>query len=97
MTGVQAMIELKAKGYNIPFVLISSDASEADAYIRQGAMAFVAKVDMGSDLASAVVSAYLGHRYLSRSAVTGANGQDRLHSPLNLDNWILDQIGLSGS
>ena len=49
MTGNQAMVELRAKGYDILFVLISSDWSGAEEYTRQGAMAFIAKIDMGSE------------------------------------------------
>jgi hypothetical protein len=48
--------------------LISSDASRADDYIKEGAMAFVAKLDMGTELRSAVASAHSGQKYVSRSA-----------------------------
>jgi hypothetical protein len=65
------MKELKFRGYTIPFVLISSDASGADDYIKDGAIAFVAKIDMGSELAPAVASAYSGELYVSQSAGTG--------------------------
>jgi DNA-binding NarL/FixJ family response regulator len=71
MSGNQAMKELKFRGYTIPFVLISSDASGADDYIKDGAIAFVAKIDMGSELAPAVASAYSGELYVSQSAGTG--------------------------
>ena len=75
MTGNQAMMELRAKGYDIPFVLISSDWSGAEEYVRQGAMAFVAKIDMGKELRNAVVSAYSGQLYISRSVDTDAHAK----------------------
>jgi DNA-binding NarL/FixJ family response regulator len=75
MTGNQAMVELRAKGYDIPFVLISSDWSGAEEYVRQGAMAFVAKIDMGKELRNAVVSAYSGQLYISRSVDTDAHAK----------------------
>jgi DNA-binding NarL/FixJ family response regulator len=71
MSGNQAMMELKFRGYTIPFVLISADLCGADDYIKEGAMALVAKIDMGSELARAVASAYSGELYVSQSAGTG--------------------------
>ena len=71
MSGNQAMKELKFRGYTIPFVLMSSDVFGADDYIKDGAIAFVAKIDMGSELAPAVASAYFGELYISQSAGTG--------------------------
>jgi DNA-binding NarL/FixJ family response regulator len=68
MAGNRAMDELRFKGYKIPFVLISADHFGAEDYIREGAMAFVAKVDMGHALAAAVSSVYVGQAYISRSA-----------------------------
>lgn len=68
LAGNQALAELKSKRIAIPFVLISSDTSGADEYVREGAMAFVAKMDMGRELMSAVASAYSGEVYVSRSA-----------------------------
>jgi DNA-binding NarL/FixJ family response regulator len=82
MAGNQAMRHLKSDGYAIPFVLISSDACRADDYIREGAMGFVAKVDMGFDLVTAVHSVCSGQRYVSRSAMTGVVPEDK-----SLGNW----------
>jgi len=76
MTGIQAMAELKSKGYTIPFVLISSDPSGADEYIRKGAMAFVSKIDMGLEIEHAVSSAYVGRTFISRTAMTDARTLD---------------------
>src|SRR5689334_23208383 len=45
MSGDQAMKELKFRGYTTPFVLISADVCGADDYIKDGAIAFVAKID----------------------------------------------------
>ncbi len=60
LTGIQAMEELRRKGCEIPFVLVSTVNSEADDYINAGATAFVHKADMGHDLVPAVSSAALG-------------------------------------
>jgi DNA-binding NarL/FixJ family response regulator len=87
MSDNQAMMELKFRGYTIPFVLISADVCGVDDYIKDGAIAFVAKIDMGSELAPAVASAYSGELYISQSAGTGhVRLADRLgpvHSPKN--------------
>jgi DNA-binding NarL/FixJ family response regulator len=68
LTGIQAMDELFEKGYEIPFVLVSTATSGALDYIKRGAMAFVNKIDMGNDLLVAVFSASLGQVCVSRSA-----------------------------
>ena len=68
LTGIQAMDELFEKGYEIPFVLVSTANSGAEDYIKRGAMAFVNKIDMGNDLMVAVFSASLGQVCVSRSA-----------------------------
>jgi CheY-like chemotaxis protein len=68
LTGVQAMEELCQKGYEIPFVLVSTANFGAEEYIKRGAMAFVNKVDMGYDLLISVFSAALGQVCISRNA-----------------------------
>ena len=68
LSGIQAMEELSKKGYEIPFVLVSTANCGAQDYIKRGAMAFVNKVDMGHDLMIAVFSATLGQVCVSRSA-----------------------------
>jgi CheY-like chemotaxis protein len=68
LTGIQAMDELYERGYEIPFVLVSTANSGTEDYIKRGAMAFVNKVDMGHDLVIAVFSASLGQVCVSRSA-----------------------------
>jgi DNA-binding NarL/FixJ family response regulator len=68
VTGIEAMEELHKKGYEIPFVLVSTSNSGSEDYIKRGAMAFVNKVDMGHDLMIAVFSAALGQVCVSRSA-----------------------------
>lgn len=68
LTGIQAMEELHEKGYQIPFVLVTTANSGAEDYIKRGAMAFVNKVDIGHDLLMAVFSASLGQVCVSRSA-----------------------------
>jgi CheY-like chemotaxis protein len=68
LTGIEAMEELHRKGYEIPFVLVSTANSGAEDYVKRGAMAFVNKVDIGHDLLVAVFSAALGQVCVSRSA-----------------------------
>ena len=68
LSGPQALKELSAQGYDIPFVLVSVDTSGVDEFLRQGASAFVAKCDIAHELAPAVHSAALGRTYISRTA-----------------------------
>ena len=68
LTGVEAMEELHHKGYEIPFVLVSTANLGAVEYIKRGAMAYVSKVDIGHDLLIAVFSAALGQVCVSRNA-----------------------------
>jgi CheY-like chemotaxis protein len=68
VTGPEAMLKLRANGLNIPFVLISVDSIGAEEYIRAGAVGFVAKMDMGYELAPAVCAASVGRVYFSRTA-----------------------------
>ena len=67
VTGPEAMRELKTTGLDIPFVLISVNLVEAEELVQEGATAFVDKVDMGYELASAVRAASSGQSYFSRS------------------------------
>jgi CheY-like chemotaxis protein len=57
LSGPQAMDQLKGKGTNIPFVLVSADASDKRESIQKGASAFVAKIDMGRELLTTVFAA----------------------------------------
>jgi DNA-binding NarL/FixJ family response regulator len=50
MNGPQSMKELKVKGYDIPFVLVSIDSQGSEEFIRQGAAAFVDKMDIQDEL-----------------------------------------------
>ena len=68
MTGTQAMDELRRKGCDIPFVLVSAATSGVEEYIKRGAKAFVNKTDMGHDLVTAVFSAAFGTVCVSRNA-----------------------------
>src|SRR3984957_13490272 len=68
LSGMEAMEELHRKGYQIPFVLVSTNNCGSEDYIKRGAMAFVNKVDIGHDLMVAVFSAALGQVCVSRSA-----------------------------
>lgn len=67
LSGIEAMVELSKKGYEIPFVVVSTSNCGAGDYIKLGAMAFVSKVDMGHELLVAVFSAALGQVCISRS------------------------------
>ncbi|HEY2646569.1 MAG TPA: response regulator transcription factor [Candidatus Acidoferrales bacterium] len=68
LNGVQGMEELRERGYEIPFVLVSTANCGAEDYIKRGAMAYVNKIDIGHDLLVAVFSASLGQVCISRSA-----------------------------
>lgn len=68
LSGPAALKELRARGYDFPCVLVSTDPFGADEFVRQGASAFVEKCDMLHELAPAVHSAALGHAYVSRPA-----------------------------
>src|ERR1700675_149190 len=54
LTGMQAMEDLRRKGFDIPFVLVSTADSGVEEYIKRGAMAYVNKTDLGHDLVTAV-------------------------------------------
>ncbi len=68
LTGMQAMEDLRRKGHDIPFVLVSPANSGVEEYIKRGAMAFVNKTDLGHDLVTAVFSAAIGSVCVSRNA-----------------------------
>jgi DNA-binding NarL/FixJ family response regulator len=68
LTGPEALKELSARGYDIPFVLVSMNPFGTDEFIRQGASAIVDKLDIAHKLAPAVHSAALGHIYVLRTA-----------------------------
>ena len=68
VNGPEAMRELKTRGVNIPFVLISINSIGAADQIRAGAVAFVDKIDIGYELEPAVFAASNGQVYFSRSA-----------------------------
>ena len=68
LSGPEALQELSARGYDIPFVLVSMNPLGADEFIRRGASAVVDKFDIEHELAPAVHSAALGHIHVSRTA-----------------------------
>jgi len=68
LSGPEALRELSARGYDIPFVLVSMNPFGADEFIRRGASAVVDKLDIAHELAPAVHSAALGHIHVSRTA-----------------------------
>jgi DNA-binding NarL/FixJ family response regulator len=68
LSGPEALKELSARGYDIPFVLVSMNPFGADEFIRRGASAVVDKLDIAHELAPAVHSAALGHIHVSRTS-----------------------------
>src|SRR5260370_37015462 len=68
LSGPEALKELSARGYDIPFVLVSMNPLGADEFIRRGASAVGDKLDIAHELAPAVHSAALGHIHVSRTA-----------------------------
>lgn len=68
LSGPAALKELRARGYDFPYVLVSVDPLGADEFVRQGASAFVEKCAILHELAPAVHSAALGHACVSRTA-----------------------------
>lgn len=67
LSGPEAMEILRHLGCDIPFVLISIDSCGAEHFVKQGATAFVEKLDIVYDLAHAIRLAACGIKYLSRS------------------------------
>jgi DNA-binding NarL/FixJ family response regulator len=67
LSGPEAMEILRRTGCDIPFVLISISSCGAEQFLKQGAAAFVEKLDIGYELAHAVRLAACGIKYLSRS------------------------------
>ena len=65
MTGPQAMWELQAAGWDIPFVLISATVTEAATFMEEGATAFVDKMDIGRELIPAIHAASNRQAYFS--------------------------------
>jgi DNA-binding NarL/FixJ family response regulator len=66
LTGIEALAKLRAAGYRIPFVLQTTDP-DAQAWLDAGAHCVVHKLDLESDLVTAVRSAAAGKVFLSRS------------------------------
>ncbi len=76
LTGPQAMDQLKRKGSNIPFVLVSADPSAKNEFLEQGAGAFVAKIDMGRELIATVFTLASGLRNAGDRFAPDQVGQD---------------------
>jgi DNA-binding NarL/FixJ family response regulator len=67
LTGPEAMAVLHAHGHQVPFVLISASSHAADEHISNGAIGFVHKIDIGSELSTAIRLAAMGRTYVSSS------------------------------
>lgn len=64
LSGPQAIEQLAQSGRSIPFVLVSTDDRDAEAWIEWGARAFVRKIEMSRELLQAVKAAVDGLRPL---------------------------------
>lgn len=78
LSGPEALKELSARGYDIPYVLVSMDPFGADACIREGASAIVDKLDIANELAPAVHSAALGQIYVARTVSNKAENMPQV-------------------
>jgi len=85
VTGPDAMRELRARRLEIPFVLMGMNSVGAAELIREGAVAFVDKIDIGYELELAVFAASIGQVYFSRSArsnLLGCSVRETVCNPL---------------
>ena len=69
LTGAEALAMLRAAGHTIAFVLQTATATvwSAQTWLDMGALCVVHKLDLSSDLVTAVRSAAAGKVFLSRS------------------------------
>ena len=67
LSGAEALAILRAAGSTIPFVLQTTAARHAQAWLDMGAICVVDKLDLLFDLVTAVRSAAAGEVFLSRS------------------------------
>ncbi len=67
LTGAEALAMLRAAGHTIAFVLQTATVRNAQAWLDLGALGVVDKLDLASDLVTAVRSAAAGKIFLSRS------------------------------
>ena len=71
MTGLEALNAIRARGHDLPAVFVTSwnEAEIIEAAWRSGALGFVIKTSVMTDLACAVRAALDGRRFLSDAAV----------------------------
>ena len=71
MTGLEALDTIRARGLHVPTVFLTAwnEAEIIDAAWRSGALGFVIKTSVATDLVSAVRAALDGRRFLSDAAV----------------------------
>lgn len=69
LSGVEAMRMLQNRGTRVPFVLVSAETVGAQEWIELGATCVVHKMDLETDLESAVQAAADGEAYISRTAI----------------------------
>jgi DNA-binding NarL/FixJ family response regulator len=72
-SGVEAMLELREMGVEVPFVLMGTEVKGILPLLHKGAAAYVHKYDMCADLVRAVLLAKKGDRFLSRSVADPVN------------------------
>jgi len=71
MTGIQALDAIRARGSHVPDVLLTAwnEPELIDAAWDSGALGFVIKTSMATDLLPAVRAALQGQRFLSDAAI----------------------------
>ncbi len=67
LTGAEALAMLRAAGHTIAFVLQTAAGRNAQTWLDMGALCVVDKIDLSSDLVTAVRSAAAGKVFVSRS------------------------------
>jgi DNA-binding NarL/FixJ family response regulator len=67
LTGAEALAMLRAAGHTIAFVLQTAAGQNAQIWLDLGALCVVDKIDLCSDLVTAVRSAAAGKVFVSRS------------------------------
>ena len=71
MTGLEALDAIRARGSQVPAVFLTAwnEAEIIDAAWGSGALGFVIKTSVATDLVNAVRAALVGRRFLSEAAV----------------------------
>jgi two-component system response regulator DesR len=75
LNGIEAAIKLRESGSKarIVFLTVNEDADFVRAALRTGALGYVVKSRMASDLCSAIKGAISGHLFVSPSCIFGSD------------------------